>query len=179
MQSEFRIIPIANDTICALYCGDSRLPHSVIGAVPSLSSEEIEKLSPPPFPSYRTTFPGYVMFGYNMHYSEASLEDLAQVQLCMDAGYCIGILLHYKTYRKTVGQFRYDKEVSDFLKPCSFRLVQEQHETKPRIRIQHFDERSTEITRSLHLRLTKGNMVWWYSKDVSVVTLFSHDGFDF
>jgi len=166
------IQPIANDTVCTLYCSDPRIPHSVIGATPSLSPEEILLLPPPRFPTYRTPAPRCNIFMNNKYYSEASLEGLVRVQLCMDAKYCIGILLHYKIYSKTVGQFRYDKDISEFLDPGSFGLVQEQHRTNPRIRIQLLDEHSDEETKRQYLCLTKGSIVWWYSKDVSSVTLF-------
>jgi hypothetical protein len=106
-----------------------------------------------------------------MYYSEASLKGLVRVQLCMDVRYCIGILLHYKTHSKTVGQSRYDKEISDFPNPCSFGLAQEQHDTNPRIYVSVFDERSTEETKNSYLRLVEGTIVWWYGTNISVVTL--------
>jgi hypothetical protein len=176
MQSKFCILPIANDSLCALYCSDPRLPYFVVGAAPFIPAEKMEILTTPQFPSYRVPFPRYLMFRYNMHYSEASLEDLIQVQLCLDAKYCIGILLHYETYSRTIGQFRYDKEISDFLKPGTFGLAQEQHETNPRIRIQLFDEHLSEDIKSLYIQLLKGDIVWWYGRDISIVTLLSHDG---
>jgi hypothetical protein len=176
MKSEFCILPIANDTLCALYYSDPRLPHSVVGAAPCISSEETEKLHAPQYPTYRVPLPRYLMFQYNMHYSEASLKDLIQVQLCMDAKYCIGVLLHYETCSKVIGQFRYDKEISDFLEPHTFGLAQEQHETNPRVRIHHFDERSTADTKSLFVQLIEGDIAWWYSKNISIVTLLFHDG---
>ena len=51
-----------------------------------------------------------------MYYLEAPLEGLAKVQMCMDGGYCLGILLDYGSHSRTVGQYRYDREISSAYK---------------------------------------------------------------
>jgi len=168
----FHGFPIANHTVCALHYSDPWLPHSVVGAAPPLSLEDMGCLPLPHFPTYQTPLPEHQSV-YNTYYSEASLEGLVRVQLCMDMRYCIGILLHYETYSKTVGQIRYDKEIRDFLDPCSFGLAQERHDTNPRIQLQVFDERSTEEIKNLYLRLLGGTIVWWYGTDMSVVSILS------
>jgi len=157
-------VPIANQSICALYYSDPHLNHHVVCAASSLLLGELDRLHSPHSPTYRTPLHMEERFPDTMYYAEASLKGLFRVQLCMDVEYCIGILLHYETYSKTVGQVRYDKDIRDFPNACSFRLVQEHHDQNPQIHVRVFDERSTEETKNSCLRLVDGTIVWHHGK---------------
>jgi len=172
MQSELELESIADDSVKALYYSDPWLPGFIIGAQPYSkwlsSNHEIS----PQFPVYRTPLPGFATYAYNMYYSEAPLEDLVSIQACMDNGYCLGILLHYGNYSKTVGQYRCDREISDLYEPNCIGLLQVRHEGKPQIRLQVLDEISPQSEPADPiLRLTHGILVWWHSKDVSSVSI--------
>lgn len=170
------VVLIACNPVCTLYYNDPRMPFAEVGAIPPLSIEGKDYPAQPQFPIYRTCPPQYGVFTYDSTYSEASLEGVDHIQSCEDAGYCIGLLLQYTTYSTTVGQFRYDKEISDFCKPHSIVLVQEQHSLGSRVRIKPFDEQSiTDEIKNEHLRLTEGILVWWYGRGWSTVTVESRE----
>lgn len=172
MQSRLRVDAIADQSVCALHYSDARLPDSIVGATPYRSAESLGHLTAPPYPTHRTPFPGFVIHEYDMHYSEAPLDGLVQVHVCSDAGYCLGILLDYGNYSTTVGQYRYDKEISDAYEPHCIELLPEPHVSNPRVRIRtRREETIWGETKHPILRLTHGVIVWWFGKDVSVVNI--------
>ncbi|KAF1357804.1 hypothetical protein EJ07DRAFT_157494 [Lizonia empirigonia] len=172
IQSELQLEQIADESVNALYCSDPRFPRSIVGAQPQYHAASPNPLVPPNFPTYRTPFPGFVTYFYNMYYSEAPLEGLVKVQVCMDDGYCLGILLDYGSHSRTVGQYRYDRKISSAYEPNCIGLIQERHVSNPRIRLRILDEKSPQSeTRDPDLRLMHGIIVWWYGKDISFVNV--------
>ncbi|KAJ8115607.1 hypothetical protein OPT61_g2786 [Boeremia exigua] len=75
----------------------------------------------------------------------------------------------------TVGQYRYDKDISVPYNPGSVRLLQEECvPEKPRTRLRTLGEGSDQaLTNDGGMGLTDGIIVWWHGKDgfvASVVT---------
>jgi hypothetical protein len=103
-----------------------------------------------------------------LFYSEAPLEGVIQVQSCLDMGRCIGLLLEYERYSQTVGEFRYDKDISDyFYQPCSIGLIQEQHNSASRVHIEFSKEvAGPDRTGENHMQPMRGIIVWVQYKDV-------------
>ncbi|RMZ73058.1 hypothetical protein GMOD_00009568 [Pyrenophora seminiperda CCB06] len=120
---------IANDSIQAFYYSDpSKAYNHVVGTIPTThaSSGQQEIPTLPNSPSYQTAAPGDLgMCVQDWHYSDAPLTGVNRVRLCMEGEYCIGLLLQYDKYDRTVGQFRYDKDIFDYLfKPAYVALKQ-------------------------------------------------------
>lgn len=109
----------------------------------------------------------------DLFYSEAPLDGVIQVQLCLDKGQCIGLLLQYEKYSQTVGEFRYDKEISDYFhQPCSIILTQ--HESASSVQIEFSKEVALlNRTEDNDIQPMRGIIVWWYSRNMSVVSIIS------
>ncbi|XPS75924.1 hypothetical protein M3J09_007988 [Ascochyta lentis] len=173
-QLDFQIELCADEYVNALCYSDPRLSHCIVAAQPHRREASLDCLVVPHFPTYQTPapYPRLATYHYNMYYSDAPLEGLHKIQACMDEGYCLGLLLDYGTHSRTVGQFRFDKEISVPHAPLNISLLQEEHEAIPRTRIQILDERPAQpISNGTSMQLTEGIVVWWHSRDSSVVSI--------
>jgi hypothetical protein len=169
----FKLDQIGSNSVSAIYYSDPRtIRNYTVGAMPTLSREETNHLATPDFPAYRTEVPAYGLRAYEWFYSEAPLEGVVQAQLCVDKGFCTGVLLQYKDCTRTVGEFRYDKASGCFNEPYWISLIQEQHNSKPRVHVEFLD---TDKTNGNSLHAMSGILVWWYGKEISVVTILSSD----
>jgi hypothetical protein len=132
--------------------------NHVVGAIPSLDEQS---LAIPSFPTRRTGMPDHGLSIIEWCYSEAPLDGVVQAQLCMDGGFCIGLLLQYQTCSRSLGQFRYDKDISEwFHSPSWISIVHERGPLMSKARIDFVTMGSGEGVHPM-----TGIMVWWYAKD--------------
>ncbi|KAJ8109446.1 hypothetical protein OPT61_g7451 [Boeremia exigua] len=132
------------------------------------SATEAAILVPPDFPTYRTPVPAFT-FGMSisdLFYSEAPLENVTRVQSCYDTGRCIGLLLDYEKHSQTVGDFRYDKEVSHyFQQPRSIGLGYEQQTGCLEVKFSRQIAWSDTAVES-YMQPMRGAIVWWYTTNM-------------
>lgn len=175
-QPNYKIDLCADKHATALYHNDFRLPYSIVAAEPPpCCKASSDHTLTPSFQAYQTPNPGFETFQYNMYYSEAPLTALVKIQACMDGDYCVGLLLDYGSHSMTVGQYRYDKDISVPYNPGSVRLLQEEDVLKkPRTRLRTFGEGPVQnMTNDGSMGLTDGIIVWWYSRDASVANVLT------
>ena len=172
-----RRIQIASSSICALYYSDYHArPHNhVIGAIPALGERS---LAVPAFPTYRTEMPDYGLTMDELHYSEAPLSGVVQAQLCMHGGFCIGLVLQYESCSRSVGQFRYDKDISEwFHRPSQLGIVHERGRLTSKVHINFvttgptIGTGSSESVQPENVHPMAGVIVWWYGKEISDITI--------
>lgn len=164
------MISIATNPVHALYYSDPRVSRNhIVGAIPPYVKDEQASNVEPDFPNYRTPVPGPRIRDW--HYSDAPLAGVKEIQLCLDGVHCIGLRLQYEDYSATVGEFRSDKDTSQyFQEPRFIALTQEQDYFK--VRITFSGEQRTN-SRENEFQEMKGVIAWWYGKGTSEVTLVS------
>ncbi|KAF2793658.1 hypothetical protein K505DRAFT_337608 [Melanomma pulvis-pyrius CBS 109.77] len=169
--SLLQVTHIASSPVSALYYSDPSTSFSQI-----MQPHTIKRVEHPAqleFPTYRTPVPGHGMDTCELFYSEAPLEGVIQVQSCWDTGRCIGLLLQYERYSQTVGEFRYDKTISDYFHlPCSIGLTQKEHDSTSYVHIEFSKEiAQLDSTGDDQMMPMRGIVVWWYSRNMSVVSI--------
>jgi len=83
----------------------------VVGAISEGGGDKCLNATKPPWPLYRTHRPIWDQgMKTDWFYSEASLELVERIQLCVSDGLCIGLRLQYKEYDRILGQYRLDRE---------------------------------------------------------------------
>ena len=128
----------------------------------------------PPVPHYRIPPPNYCLSSCDWIYSEAPLEGVAYARLCLDNDFCIGILLHYGTWTRTLGEFRFDKVISArILEPRWLQYSQERDRlnAKSRIRMHLGGSEDMKKSEEYSSRPMIGWCVWWYGKDKSDIAI--------
>ena len=117
MTSEFgpfiKQTAVSAGPVSALYYSDPRTTSGqIVGAFGYEGQESV--LSAParsPLPSPRTPRPFESTGDKTVWcYSEAPLQSVQRVHLCVDGGVCIGLRFEYKDFDITLGQYRLDKE---------------------------------------------------------------------
>ena len=115
----YQSVQIASASPRALYYSDpGMLDNHTIGAIPTV--QENQRAAPPQLPSYRTDMGGFDRMPRgdpnwtDYFYSEAPLDGVVQIQECVNEDSCIGLLLHYETCSRVLGQFRFDKVAADY-----------------------------------------------------------------
>ncbi|KAF2022057.1 hypothetical protein BU24DRAFT_417703 [Aaosphaeria arxii CBS 175.79] len=170
MQTKQCIVQIADSSVCALYY---RYPHSVssdAGAFPNHSFKNSKQMDTSLFPMPQSPAPNHRSFDDSSYYTEASLQGLLHVRLCLDDDYCLGMEFDYGHYCVAVGQFRYDKVTTDPLVPNAIGLMHVEFQSNPRVRIRYFNESSSgpEEARSCQrLDGGEGTITWWHCRDAS------------
>lgn len=126
-----------------------------------MSADDANIEPPPAFPVYRTPVPG--SWRRDLYHSEASLEAVEEVRLCLDEKDCIGLFLQYEKHSTTVGQFREDKDTSQFVsKPRYIAISPVLGEEK--FRIFFSNERPQGLDESTFQEMV-GHIVWWYGRE--------------
>ncbi|KAJ8115841.1 hypothetical protein OPT61_g2606 [Boeremia exigua] len=170
MQPDFELELIADGSILALYYGSLRRINLTLAAHQYPHEASLKRVLAPTFQAYRTAPPPISTSAYDMKYSEAHTEGVEKLWACMDGDYCIGLLFSYGSYSRTVGQYRYEKEMSPAYKLQDISLLQEEHESGPRTRLQVIGGGlSRSVTEGTTILLTPGIIVWWYCQDASAV----------
>jgi hypothetical protein len=117
------------------------------------------------------------MYGTNIcdiFYSEAPLESVTRVQLCYGSDGCIGLLLDYEKHSQTVGDFRYDKDVSRYFQRPQSISLNHGHQHSTRCIDVKFSKQSAWLDTAVEgdMQPMRGIIVWWYNTktcDVSIV----------
>jgi hypothetical protein len=176
-QSSWQCTQIASDSICAFYYNDyhARPYNHVIGAIPAINERSV---AVPAFPIYRTAVPGYGLFPDEWFYSEAPLDGVVRAQLCIDRGFCIGLVLQYESCSRSVGQFRYDKNISEwFQQPFQIGVVHERDRLTSKVRINFVTTEpatgtgTSESVQPESIYQMTGVLVWWYAKEISDIKI--------
>ncbi|KAF2785760.1 hypothetical protein K505DRAFT_368832 [Melanomma pulvis-pyrius CBS 109.77] len=170
---------IASSSLSALYYTDfDTSPHTyVVGAVPALDEQS---LAVPALPIYQTV-PYYGLRVSDLSYSEAPLSGVVRAQLCMDGGFCIGLVLQYESCSRSVGQFRYDKDISEwFQQPSTIGIVLKEEGERRKFTLQaniRFDAPgptgigSSEGDQTESVYSMTGVLVWWYKDKVTDIRI--------
>ena len=166
-----QITHVASSPVCALCHTELSAPFSRL--IQPRSEGRTVNLMRPPFPTYRTPVPGYGIDICDLYYSEAPLEGITRAQICRDAGQCIGLLLQYRKHSQSVGNFRYDRQISEYLEyPLSIRLIRGDDNPASCVRIEFWEE-GPDIceTAEDYLWPMRGTIIWWYSSNMSRVII--------
>ena len=106
-------MPISLQPVHALYYSAANtIGNWIVGAIADGGDKNKGvNAAKPPWPEYRSHRPyGFVSNSLEWFYSEASLELVEQVQLCVDQGFCVGLRLQYEKFDKALGHYKLDKE---------------------------------------------------------------------
>lgn len=161
--------------IRALYYSDAKsFGNYVIGAI-SENNEKAEEVAEelPSLLHCRIERPDYGFYKVDWFYSEAPLDSVIEVRLCVDRGFCIGLLLCYEKFSRTLGQYRLDKVADYVLHPKWVGYKQERNlSAKPptsHVKITFLKDVSGSS--EYELLSMVGTIVWWFGKGRSEVTL--------
>ncbi|KAF2010812.1 hypothetical protein BU24DRAFT_454374 [Aaosphaeria arxii CBS 175.79] len=172
-QEKLNFVHMASGPIRAFYQSDFGIVYGnhLFGTIPARTEDdELEPTRPPKIRYYRTRCPFTDFSQRDWMYSEASLADVEQAELCMEGSWCLGMLLHYKEYKATVGQFRYDKEIVKYTdRPRYISVLQDRRY----IRISFFQS-PPPVDDKCKLQEMTGTIVWWYSRLGCEVSLFKN-----
>jgi hypothetical protein len=84
----------------------------------------------------------------------------------MEGDYCVGILLQYDDFHRTVGQFRHDNDKVMFeylFTPAYIALNQRKHDGRNLIRIEFYEHAMGPNGIALEqLHEMAGSIIWWY-----------------
>jgi hypothetical protein len=169
------VVQIGSDATVALFYSDSHSQRNhVLGALPLLEKNALSSLPTPALPSYRIPPPAYCMYTNQWYYSEAPLEGVLHAQVCLDQDFCIGLLLHYKTHSRVLGEIRFDKTIGACIsEPHWIQYSQERDfsnaTSRVRVRLSKEQEDMDEMEGHV-LRTMTGWCIWWYGKDKSDIT---------
>ena len=164
-------MPVSLQPVYALYYSTTDTAgNPVVGAIVDEGDES--NAVPPRWPLYRCDRPYGIGGKVEWFYSEASLESVQRVQLCVDEGFCVGLRLEYEKFDKTLGHYRLDKESECFDEPQWGAFTG--HRTSAgnwRVKIS-FSRHKPQNTDWNIFQMT-GIMCWWFGPGGSGITLFS------
>jgi hypothetical protein len=166
----YQATQIASDSIQTFYYSDYNTTRNhVVGAIPHVAFDEHEHRAPPRNPIYYAMPRSDSMIPTETYYSEAPLSGVHKVRLCMEGDYCIGLLLQYDSYSRSVGHFRYDKIIRYHPDKPSYIAVREsRQDNKVSVHVEFPNE--PIVRAGYHCQPMIGRIVWWYSREISDVS---------
>lgn len=153
------------------YSAANATGNRIIGAIPEegkcLNEAELS------WPQYRNNRPyGYKGEKLQWYYSEASLESVERVQLCVEHGFCIGIRLQYKEFDKTLGHYRLDRESECFDNPQWGTLI-EHRDSAGNLHVKIKFSKYMPKCEDCKVFRMAGVMCWWFGPGRSEVAVLS------
>ncbi|KAE9986980.1 hypothetical protein EG328_004112 [Venturia inaequalis] len=170
-------VQISSGPVRALFYSDPQVyGNQIIGAIPQYACNDASYIFEATPPSYRSSMPMYGSSKFDWFYSEAPLSSVVQVQLCVDKGFCIGLLLRYENLDlRTLGEFRFDKAIDCIYNPRSILCIQQRKESNETSNIQiefsSLEPRIFQKTTDHQVYGMDGIMVWWFGKERSEIKI--------
>ncbi|TLD29928.1 hypothetical protein E2P81_ATG06581 [Venturia nashicola] len=118
----------SSSPIRALYYSDAKsYGNYTIGAISEKNKNVEEAVEEVPSLLCRIERPVYGFTKMDWFYSEAPLDSVIEVRLCVDRGFCIGLLFCYEKFSRTLGQYKLDKVADCVSYPTLVRYKQERN----------------------------------------------------
>jgi len=175
-------VPVSLQPVHALYysaansAANSVSGNRIVGAI----TDEGDKsnTATPRWPLYRSHRPYSYTWKQEWFYSEASLESVERVWLCIDEGFCVGLRLQYEKFDKTLGHYRLDKESAEYFDEPQWGSFTQQRDPPGNSYVKiSFSKQKPENTDWNIFRMT-GIMCWWFGMRGSEITLVSQGNAD-
>lgn len=179
-----RLRLLAEEPVTGIYYSDPQMQGNFsVDAIPMITrpspqeapGECISRI----MPEYPAEPPSYGLATSSWFYSEASLEGVLLVDMYIEGQCCLGLLLNYGKYSRTVGQFKSsEKSQKICINPRWLEYVQGKDEfagtSYVKIRFPEEEVTTLQVSQGEHYFLTpmRGTIRWWYGEkrsDVQVV----------
>ena len=165
IRHSYRVLPLVNDVtqqVEAIYMSEPTSHDDLrIGVTCQTSQSTIRG----PVLQWESEYPLISPFRSpqvdDWHFSKECLAEFDEFQACLSTAgteeYCIGLLLHGSSYSRTLGQWRWDKHVTDRISlPSDYVLETIVHEGRPQVML----IRVAECSPWDHMPLA-GYLEWW------------------
>lgn len=173
--------PVSLHPVHALYySADNTVGEWIVGAIAGKGDKNnCINAAIPRWPLYRSPRPyGFVTDKLQWFYSEASLESVERVQLCINEGFCIGLRLQYEKFDKTLGHYRLDRESMECFDNPQWGGFTEHRDSAGNSRVKILFSRHEPKNTDWNIFRMAGVMCWWFGPGRSEITVVSQGNAD-
>ena len=171
-----RAVPVSLQPVHALYYSPTdTVGNPIVGAITDEGDKnKCVNAATPPWPHYHSPRPyGYGGEKLQWFYSEASLESVKRVQLCVHEGFCVGLRLQYEKFDKTLGHYSLDKESAECFDEPQWGCFTEQRDSAGNSHVKISFSRHMPKNTDWNIFRMDGVMCWWFGPGRSEITVVS------